>query len=223
MRYVLKYIKRFDDGTSLDRTPVKTLSSIIHAVAYLLIFFAVLDVFGMNLQSLIVSFGLAGVAVSLAAKDTLSNFISGMMILIEKKFVIGDLIEIDGQLGTVVHINFKYVELFYKKKSIYVPNVLFSTKSFINHTRYDCYPQTFLINISNKYDLEEKISQIEDVLNDNPLILKDPSYLILPRNITPYGVEVMIKFFIENPQENSKIRGKLIRQIKQNVLIEDTA
>lgn len=223
MHYLIGYLEKFDDGTAMDRKPLKRLSSIIHTVTYFLIFLAVLDAFGMNLQSLIVSFGLVGVAVSLAAKDTLSNFISGLMILIDKKFSVGDLIEIDGRLGTVVHINFKYVELYYKKESIFIPNTLFSTKSYINHTRYDCYPQTFHINISNKYNLEEKIAEIEEVLDDNPLILKEPSYLILPRDVTPYGVDVMIKIFIEDPQQNSKIRGKLVRQIKQDILLEDTA
>ncbi len=223
MHYLIKYLEKFDDGSAMDRKPLKRLSSLIHTVTYFLIFLAVLDSFGMNLQSLIVSFGLVGVAVSLAAKDTLSNLISGLMIYIDKKFRVGDLIEIDGRLGTVVHINFKYVELYYKKQSIFVPNTLFSTKSYINHTSYDCYPQTFHLNISNKYNLEEKIAEIERILDDNPLILKEPSYLILPRDVTPYGVDVMIKIFIEDPQQNSIIRGKLIRQIKQDILLEDTA
>lgn len=223
MEVIVKTLQKYDDKNSLGRTPIKVLITSIKYLTIILIFGLILAVLGIDLKSLIVSLGLVSVAVSLAAKDTFSNMISGMILMLEKKFKVGDLIEVDGQMGKVVKIGFKSVELCYKSKYISVPNVIFSTKSFTNYTKYGVYPVTFKINISNKYDFEEKIGQLDEILNNCELILKEPSYLILPMNITAYGVDVTIKFFIEDPLQNNKIKAKLIRAIKKSILIEDTA
>jgi hypothetical protein len=91
----------------------------------------------------------------------------------------------------------------------------------VNYTKYGVYPETFQINLRNDYDFEEKIHELENILDNNELILKKPTYLILPKNITPYGVDVTIKFFIKDPIKNNKIKAKLIREIKQKMIIEN--
>lgn len=221
MKILVKAILKYDDPTIVERTPLRLVAIIIRYVTFILIFILILGVFGIDLKSLILSFGLVGVAVSLAAKDTFSNIISGIVLIIEKKFSVGDLIEIDGQMGKVVKIGLRSVELYYKTKYISVPNVIFSTKSLVNYTKYEVYPETFVINISNDYNLEDKINELQKVLDKTDLILKEPSYLILPKAITPYGVDVTIKFYIKNPQKNNRIKAKLIRQIKKEVEIKN--
>jgi small conductance mechanosensitive channel len=221
MKIIVKALSKYDDEDATEKTLIKRIISIIHYMTVILIIISILSILGIDLQSLILSLGLASVAVSLAAKDTLSNIISGVIIILEKKFKVGDLIEIDGQMGRVIKIGIKSVELEYKTKYISIPNVVFSTKSLVNYTKYGVYPETFQINLRNDYDFEEKIHELENILDNNELILKKPTYLILPKNITPYGVDVTIKFFIKDPIKNNKIKAKLIREIKQKMIIEN--
>ena len=107
-------IHKFVDENSITSSSLVTLNKILRYIVVLIIFLAVLEVLGIDLHSLIVSLGLVSLAVTLAAKDSLSNVISGIIILLEKRFVIGDMIEIDGHKGQVKKIGFKSVELLYK-------------------------------------------------------------------------------------------------------------
>ncbi len=214
-------INKFLDKDVINSNSLSSLNKIIRYILFIIIFLAVLQVLGIDLHSLIVSLGLVSLAVTLAAKDTLSNVISGIIIVLEKRFVIGDMIEIDGHKGQVKKIGFKSVELYYKKTYMVVPNVLFTTKPFINHTRNGYYAIFFDIKILNKYNLDEKISQIEKILDHSPLILKEPKYLIKIKNITSTGVDVTIKSYIKNPSDDTKVIAELIKKIKREVVLED--
>lgn len=214
-------INKFIDKNSITSSSLITFNKILRYLVVILIFLSVLEVLGIDLHSLIVSLGLVSLAVTLAAKDTLSNIISGLIIILEKRFVIGDMIEIDGHKGQVKKIGFKSVELLYKKKYLVIPNVLFTTKPFINHTRNGYYAIFFDVRILNKYDLDEKISQLEHILDNSSLILKDPKYLIKIKNITTTGVDVTIKAYINDPNDDNKVIAELIKKIKREIILED--
>ena len=214
-------INKFVDENSITSSSLVTLNKILRYIVVLIIFLAVLEVLGIDLHSLIVSLGLVSLAVTLAAKDSLSNVISGIIILLEKRFVIGDMIEIDGHKGQVKKIGFKSVELLYKKTYMVIPNVLFTTKPFINHTRNGYYAIFFDVRILNKYDLDEKISQLEKILDNSNLILKEPKYLIKIKNITTTGVDVTVKSYIKNPNDDNKVIAELIKKIKREIILED--
>ncbi|RAP48774.1 MAG: hypothetical protein BZ135_00185 [Methanosphaera sp. rholeuAM6] len=209
------------DEDTLSSRSMDTLSKIVRNFVFVIIFLAILEVLGIDLHSLILSVGLVSLAVTLAAKDTLSNVISGIIILIEKRFVIGDMIEIDGHKGQVKKIGFKSVELYYKKTYMVIPNVLFTTKPFINHTRNGYYAIFFDVRMLNKYNLDEKISQLENVLDNSDLILKEPKYLIKIKNITTNGVDITVKAYIDNPLDDTKVTAELIKKIKREIVLED--
>lgn len=214
-------INRFLDEDTLSSSSINVLFKIVRYFIILIIFLSILDVLGIDLHSLIVSVGLVSLAVTLAAKDTLSNVISGTMILIDKKFVVGDMIEIDGYKGQVKKIGLKSVELYHKKKYTVIPNVLFTTKPFINHTRNGYYAIYFDVKILNRYNLDEKIAQLEDVLDNSDLILKEPKYLIMIKNITTSGVDIKVKVYIDDPNNDNKITSELIKKIKRDIVLED--
>jgi len=114
--------------SSLESSRIDTLHKILRYIVFIFVLIALLDVFGVNVQSLFVSLGLLTVALSLAAKDTLSNIISGLVLIIEKRFEVGDMIEIDGQKGIVEKMGLKKLELVLKKRKNIFPTRGFSTK-----------------------------------------------------------------------------------------------
>lgn len=221
LKFINFTINKFIDKNAVTSSSLITLNKILRYFVVILIFLSVLEVLGINLHSLIVSLGLVSLAVSLAAKDTLSNVISGIIIILEKRFVIGDMIEIDGHKGQVKKIGFKSVELLYKKTYMVVPNVLFTTKPFINHTRNGAYAIFFDVRILNKYNLDEKLSQLEKIMDNSSLILKDPKYVLIIKNITTTGVDVTVKSYIADPLDDTKIRSELIKKIKREIILED--
>lgn len=214
-------IHRFSEEDTVSSSSINIALKILRYVTFIIIILAILEVIGLDLQSLIVSVGVASLAVTLAAKDTLSNVISGAIILLEKRFVVGDMIEIDGHKGQVKKIGFKSVELLYKKKYMVIPNVLFTTKPFINHTRNGSYAVYFDVKILNRYNLDEKISELDKILDESDLILKEPKYLIMIKNITTSGVDVKVKVYIEDPAQDTKVVSALIKKIKKEMVLED--
>lgn len=220
-KIINKSIHKFEGYNSVSTSSLEVLVKIIRYATFIIIIMGLLNVLGIDIQSLLVSVGIVSLAVTLAAKDTLSNVISGAMILLEKRFEVGDMIEIDGHKGQVQKIGFKSVELLYKKKYMVVPNVLFTTKPFINHTRNGYYAIYFDVTILNRYDFDEKISELEKILDDSSLILKEPKYLIMIKNITTSGVDVKVKAFIEDPTMDTKIVSALIKKIKREMVLDD--
>ena len=83
-----------------------------------------LGTLGINVSELVVGLGLSGFALGFALKDTISNLLAGVMILVYQPFDIGDYIIVTGKEGKVIHIDFRYTTLENNEKIILIPNSL---------------------------------------------------------------------------------------------------
>ncbi|MDO5851802.1 MAG: mechanosensitive ion channel [Methanobacteriaceae archaeon] len=217
LKVLEKSLKKILQSFSIENTSIITLIEVIRYIIFIIIIIGLLNIFGVDIQSLFVSLGLVTVAVSLAARDTLANFISGIMVLAEKRFTVGDMIEIDNHKGQVTKISFKSVILVSNKKEIIIPNSIFSVKPLINYTTEGVYGIEFTIKILNKYNLNEKIDIINQVLENSNLIVKNPSFNVLIKQITVHGVQVNVRAWIEDPLKDDEIISQLIKEIKENI------
>ena len=104
-------------------------------VAFILV--TVLGQFGINVSALLAGLSIAGLAVGLAAKDTLENYISGITIFVDKPFRIGDSIEIEGVYGFVEHISMRSTRIRTRNNEMLVmPNVMMINQKLLNHTMH---------------------------------------------------------------------------------------
>jgi len=81
-----------------------------------------LGTLGVNVSALVAGLGLTGFAIGFALKDTISNLLSGVLILLYRPFEIGNRIKISGYEGVVVSIDLRYTELDADGKKILIPN-----------------------------------------------------------------------------------------------------
>ena len=112
---------------------------LIRSLKYLIIFLgvvAVLEIWGIKIGPVIAGLGLFGVAVALGAQDLFKNLISGIMILLEKRFHIGDVISVPGHTeGTVEHIGFRSTLIRkFDSTPITIPNYIFAEAPILNFT-----------------------------------------------------------------------------------------
>ena len=112
---------------------------IVRSLKYLIIFLgivAVLEVWGIKIGPVIAGLGLFGVAVALGAQDLFKNLISGIMILLEKRFHLGDVISVLGHTeGTVEHIGFRSTLIRkFDSTPITIPNYIFAEAPILNYT-----------------------------------------------------------------------------------------
>jgi len=85
-------------------------------------FITVLGTLGINVSALVAGLGLTGFALGFALKDTISNLLSGVLILLYRPFEIGSSIKISGYEGIVISIDLRYTELDSEGNKILIPN-----------------------------------------------------------------------------------------------------
>ena len=136
--------------------------------------------FGINLSALLAAFGVAGLAFSLAAQDTLADAIAGFIILIDQPYRVGDRIEIqdEGTWGDVVQIGIRTTRIHTRdNRLVIVPNSVIGKNQVVNYTYPDPrYRIQTHISIGYGSDIElvrqlivDTVSQVEGVLPDQPV------------------------------------------------------
>lgn len=99
-----------DDDDVLDGSERTVVSAVESVLRFLILFIGgvfVADAFGLDLTSLIAGLGISGLALALAAKDTISNFFGAMTVLMDRPFRIGDWVIVGGTEGEVIEINLR--------------------------------------------------------------------------------------------------------------------
>lgn len=119
----------------VDKGLQNLLTKTYRIVAWVFIGVMVLDQFEVNVTALLAGLSIAGIAVGFAARDTLENFISGITIMMDKPFRIGDFIEVDGTYGQVENITLRSSRIRTLNNQIMVmPNIQMINQKLINHT-----------------------------------------------------------------------------------------
>ena len=93
---------------------------------WLIAILTILSIFNVDITAIVAGLGLTGFAISFACKDILSNTISGLMIMLQSPFKVGDEMSVKSHTGVVLEIGFKYTKLLQGDTVIFVPNTLLS-------------------------------------------------------------------------------------------------
>ncbi len=99
-----------DDDDELDGTEKTLISALQSALRFVIIFVGsifIADSFGLDLTSLIAGLGISGIALALAAKDTISNFFGAVTVLLDRPFKVGDWIVVGSSEGEVIEITLR--------------------------------------------------------------------------------------------------------------------
>lgn len=167
-----------EDGAPHLKMTLGPLSSkIVSILIGMVAFIIILDHFGVNIGSLLVSLGVGSLAVALAAQDTLTNMISGFVILVDRPFRVGDRIELQsGQVGDVQEIGLRSTKLLnFDHNLILIPNAELVKTRIINYA-YPFNHIRVLLKVGVAYGTEpEKVRRILiDLAHNHPDILKEP-------------------------------------------------
>lgn len=156
--------------------------NVFNSVAYFFLVFAVLEVIGIPVGSLIAGAGVIGLALSLGAQDFVSDIVNGVMILMEKQIDVGDSVDINGVTGNVIDVNLKTTKVKDFDGTIhFIPNreiTVISNKSRANmraqiHIRL--YPDTDL------QEVRKIVSETSDqYIPNDELIVEEPDMIYVP-------------------------------------------
>ena len=136
---------------------------------------AILELWGIRVGPVIAGLGLFGVAVALGAQDLFKNLISGIMILMEKRFTVGDVILVSGEVeGVVEQIGFRSTLVRrFDSTPVMVPNYKFAEQSVTNYTRRHHRRIRWLIGLEYRTSIDQLKNIREEISN---LIEKDDKF-----------------------------------------------
>ncbi len=211
-----RFLKNSQVKWDLDVTMIQVLNEIVKYTIYLIAAAVILGLFGINLTAIAVSLGVVSIVVGFAARDTLSNFIAGMFIFLDKSFRVGDIVEVSNQKGKVVKMGFRLTTILtYDKKIITIPNMLFSTNPYINHTASDTRRVDLDITIPYTMNLEEASKSLEDMAAGRDWILKKPKPKVIVRELVDVGVKLTLCVWINDPWKVTEYRSALGKEAKK--------
>ncbi|MCB5250265.1 MAG: mechanosensitive ion channel family protein [Candidatus Cloacimonadales bacterium] len=160
-----------------------------------------LNQLGFKLSALLGAAGIFGVAIGFASQTSFSNLISGLFMITEKSFVVGDTIQIGSTVGVVLSIDLLSVKLkTFDNRFIRIPNENLIKAELINISRYPIRRTDFEIGISGKSDMQKAQDIVREVISQNELALKDPAPYVA---ISAFSdTEVILKVGIWANKEN---------------------
>ena len=200
----LNHMKRFKD----DITGIYLIRDIIVAIIYFLALMKILNLFGINLYGALLSFGIVGIAVSLAAKDLISNFLSGILLIIEKSIKVGDTIEMNKRKGIIKSINLRTTTIVDDSgvRSI-IPNSTLTNNLFTLFKSPEKYRVDIFAGLPLNIDLDEFNTYILEKIHEVDGVLDTPKARIYAIDMTFEQTNIKISFWIKdlNKKDDYKI------------------
>jgi len=175
----------------------------------------VLRELGFKLTALLGAAGIVGVAVGFASQTSLSNVVSGLFLISEKPFQVGDLIRIGDTTGYVQTIDLLSVKLrTLDNRFVRIPNESLIKTEVTNITRFPIRRMDFNIGVAYKEDIRRVMKVLRDVADKNPHCLDEPKPFLL---FTGFGDSALeLRFGVWFAKEDYvEVRNTILRDIKE--------
>lgn len=161
-------------------------------------FIVSLTLIEINVAPVLALIGAAGLVVGLALQGTLSNFASGMLILIYRPFDVGDVIEIDGVVGTVDSMTLLSTSIkTFDNQHLVIPNNNVWGTTIINVTGSRTRRVDLVFGIGYADDMDKAQRIMEEVLAKNPMVLKTPEALIKVHELADSSVNFICRPWVK--------------------------
>ena len=157
----------------------------------------VLSILHINLTSFVATAGVLGIILGFAAQSSVSNIISGIFLLIDDNFEIGDIVEIDDVIGVIVDIGFMFTKIrTWDNLYVTLPNKAVADSKVINISKYDIRRILikFLVNYSENLDKVRKIAI--KVAEDNTDVVDDPKPAFVVLDMGDDGINVRLEAWV---------------------------
>lgn len=185
-------------------------------VAILLIVIIVMAQLGVDVTALLAGLSIAGIALGFAARDSLENFISGVTILIDEPFVVGDYIEVNDTYGQVDEITLRSTRMRTVRNEIMVlPNSFMISNQLINHTKRN----TVRVDIGFGIAYDEYPSEAREVVlalfEEDDRVIPNPGPTVVVTKMADSSVDMMLRFFVKDPSKEVPMRWEYTEKVRE--------
>ena len=219
IKILVKLFKVWFKRTKITATVQSFLLSIIKVLLFVLLILIVLQVLGVPITGLTAVLATAGVAISLALKDSLSNVAYGMILITTKPFEQGDYVMLGNVEGTVKKIDIMSSQIVtVDDKLITIPNMIIYSDAMINYSAQGKRRIDIFIQVAYNTDLPKAQKIAYDVCHSNPNILLDPAPQLHIREFDDSNLKLFFSCWATGPYWDNYhyIMDNLYNEFKRN-------
>ena len=207
---------------NMDEGIKHSLSSGIGFIGFIISILLAIIVMGADLTNLAVIAGALSVGIGFGLQNVINNFVSGIIILFERPFKVGDWVILDNQEGTIKQINIRSTELeTFNKTSVIIPNATLLSSSIINMTHDNNWTRK-AVTVSVAYGTD--VNKVTDILlecaKNNKKILKTPAPYVLFQDFGANSLEFELRCYSKNIWEGWSIPSELRYEINKRFIEE---
>ncbi|MBQ7938031.1 MAG: mechanosensitive ion channel family protein [Oscillospiraceae bacterium] len=216
VKWALNFIMKRVEKSNLAAGATKFVHGIIAFLLYFIVILTVASTLGIPITSVLAIFSVFTLAFSLAIKDIIALFASGITILASKPFKSGDFVEIpeEGISGFVSDVGLIHTHLFTAdNKEIIIPNSIVAGDTIINYSKIGLRRLDAVFSVDYGEDFEKAKSIIREVVENEPLVEKEKDIFIMVTSLAPNGIDIVCKVYVKW-DSYEKLRCSLNEKIK---------
>jgi small conductance mechanosensitive channel len=213
-KFLTSLFRKGLEKSNTDITLIKFLGDLVYFVLLVLVVISALGTLGVNTTSFAAIIGAAGLAVGLALQANFSNFGAGVIILFLRPFKVGDFVEAGGATGSVETIGIFNTHIKTgDNKVIIVPNSNIIGGNIVNYSKEETRRIDLVIGCGYNDDLKLVKATLEDILNNDDRILKDPEPAVALSELADSSVNFNVRPWVKSENYWS-VRSDLLEKIK---------
>jgi small conductance mechanosensitive channel len=199
IKIIVKILKRVLRKTNIELSLRSFIESLSVFLLYGLLFFVLGSVLGIKTTSFIAIFGAAGIAIGLALQGSLSNFAGGVLILAFKPFKVGDLIQVNNNLGHVQKVDILYTRIkTFDGRIITMPNGNVSNSDVDNRTMEPHRRIDLDLKFSFDADFDKLREIVTNALSQHPEFVKELPVEFYLAELSEYDMKVKARCWVDS-------------------------
>ncbi|MGE5426595.1 MAG: mechanosensitive ion channel family protein [Methylococcaceae bacterium] len=199
----------------LSRQSMMLVTRTIIYTGYIGLVLIVIRELNYDLTALFGAAGVVGIIIGVASQTSIGNIISGLFLVSEKSFELGDVVRIGDKTGTVYSIDLLSIKVkTYDNLLIRIPNQTVISTELINVTKFPIRRHEFQVNVAYKEDLRKVKAVLESVARNNPLCLEEPEPVIIFKEFGQSSINITFAIWFEKANYLA-LRNSVFIEIKE--------
>jgi small-conductance mechanosensitive channel len=187
---------------------------------FVIVSMIILRELGVEVTALLGAAGIVGIAVGFASQTSVSNIVSGLFLISEKPFAVGDVIKVGSVTGIIQSIDLLSIKIrTFDNLFIRIPNEKILTSEVTNVTRFPIRRMDIMLQVGYKEDLNKVQRVLADITHKNPLCLDEPEPLILFNEFKESGIEILVGLWFSK-NDFLKLKNSIMMDISARFALE---
>ena len=177
---------------------------------------------GVDLSNLAVIAGALSVGIGFGLQDVIKNLVSGIIILFERPFKVGDWVILGGEEGKIKQINIRSTELeTWTRRSVIIPNATLISSSLVNLTHGDNWQrQSIIVGVSYDSDVELVTKLLIECARSHKRVAKVPAPIVVFKDFGASSLDFELRFYVPDVRTdfivNSDLRYSILKTFREN-------